>query len=111
MDAFQQPNLENSSPANPQSIHQHHQEKREYPYPLFIQDSETHHHKNQPLLPQGRQTKGGDIQIKETCHKDGKGLPPSKTKPPFFQKAKQKEEEKEVPYLYCHNTSIYLLNR
>jgi hypothetical protein len=30
---------------------------------------------------------------KETCHKDGKGLPPSKTKPPFFQKVKQKEEE------------------
>ena len=34
-----------------------------------------------------------------------------KNKPPFFQKVKQKEEEKEVPYLYCHNTSIYLLNR
>ena len=51
-DAFQQPNLENSSSANPQSIHQHHREKREYPYPLFIQDSEAHHHKNQPLLPQ-----------------------------------------------------------
>ena len=28
-DAFQQPNLENSSPANPQSIHQHHREKRD----------------------------------------------------------------------------------
>ena len=72
MDAFQQPNLENSSSANPQSIHQHHREKREYPYPLFIQDSEAHHHKNQPLLPQGRQAKGGDILTKETCHKDGK---------------------------------------
>ena len=32
--------------------HQHHREKREYPYPLCIQDSEAHHHKNQPLLPQ-----------------------------------------------------------
>ena len=32
--------------------HQDHREKREYPYPLFIQDSEAHHHKNQPLLPQ-----------------------------------------------------------
>ena len=73
--------------------HQHHREKREYPYPLFIQDSEAHHHKNQPLLPQERQAKGGDIQTKETCHKDGKELPPSKTKPPFFQKVKQKEEE------------------
>ena len=30
---------------------------------------------------------------KETCHKDDKGLPLSKTKPPFFQKVKQKEEE------------------
>ena len=27
---------------------------------------------NQPLLPQGRQAKGDDIQTKETCHKDGK---------------------------------------
>ena len=97
-DAFQQPNLENSSPANPQSINQHH-----------IQDSETQN-KNQPLLPQGRQAKGDDIQTKETCHKDGKGLPPSKNKPPFSPKMKQKEEEKEVPYIYCHNTSIYLLN-
>ena len=110
-DAFQQPNLENSSPTKSRRIHQHHREKREYPYPLFIQDSEAHHHKNQPLLPQGRQAKGGDIQTKETCHKDGKGLPPSKNKPPFSPKVKQKEEEKEVPYLYCHNTSIYLLNR
>ena len=58
-----------------------------------IQSFETHHHKNQPLLPQGRQAKGGDIQTKETCHKDGKGLPPTKTKPPFFEKVKQKEEE------------------
>ena len=32
---------------------------------------------------------GGD----KLDHKDGKGLPPSKTKPPFFQKVKQKEEE------------------
>ena len=62
--------------------HQHHREKREYPYPLFIQDSEAHHHKNQPLLPQGRQAKGGDILTKETCHKDGKELLPSKNKPP-----------------------------
>ena len=31
MDAFQQPNLENSSPAKSRRIHQHHQEKREYP--------------------------------------------------------------------------------
>ena len=48
---------------------------------------------DQALLPQGRQAKGGDILTKETYHKDGKGLPPSKTKPPFFQKVKQKEEE------------------
>ena len=62
--------------------------------PLFFQDSETtHHHKNQPLLLQERQAKGGDILTKETCHKDGKELLPSKTKPPFFQKVKQKEEE------------------
>ena len=77
----------------PMCTHQHHREKREYPYPLFIQDSEAHHHKNQPLLPQERQAKGGDILTKETCHKDGKELLPSKTKPPFFQKVKQKEEE------------------
>ena len=92
-DAFQQTNLENSSPTKSRRIHQHHQKKREYPYPLFIQDSETHHHKNQPLLPQEGQAKGGLPITKETCHKDGKGLPPSKTKPPFFQKVKQKEEE------------------
>ena len=30
-DAFQQPNLENSSPAKSLRIHQHHQEKRECP--------------------------------------------------------------------------------
>ena len=43
--------------------------------------------------PSERQAKGGDILTKETCHKDGKELLPSKTKPPFFQKVKQKEEE------------------
>ncbi|EFB33929.1 hypothetical protein PREVCOP_06600 [Segatella copri DSM 18205] len=32
--------------------------------------------------PSERQAKGGDILTKETCHKDGKELPPSKTKPP-----------------------------
>ena len=78
----------------PMCTHQHHREKREYPYPLFIQDSETHHHKNQPLLPQERQAKGGDILTKETYHKDGKGLPPSKTKPPSsknWSKRKRKQ--------------------
>ena len=73
--------------------HQHHREKREYPYPLFIQDSEAHHHKNQPLLPQKGKRKEGTPKTKETCHKDGKELLPSKIKPPFFQKVKQKEEE------------------
>ena len=68
--------------------------------PLFFQDSETtHHHKNQPLLSQEEQAKGGLPITKETCHKDGKGLPPSKNKPPFFQKVKQKEEEPVSPTL------------
>ena len=93
----------------PMCTHQHHREKREYPYPLFIQDSEAHHHKNQPLLPQERQAKGGDIQTKETCHKDGKGLLPSKTKPLFFQKVKQKEEETASPkkhFLFIQGSPI-----
>ena len=39
-----------------------------------------------PRSPQEGQAKGGLPITKETCHKDGKGLPPSKTKPPFFRK-------------------------
>ena len=88
--------------------HQHHREKREYPYPLFIQDSEAHHHKNQPLLSQEEQAKGGLPITKETCHKDGKGVPPSKNKPPFFQKVKQKEEEPASPkhFLFIQGSPI-----
>ena len=76
--------------------------------PLFIQDSETHHHKNQPLLSQEEQAKGGLPITKETCHKDGKGLPPSKNKPPFFQKVKQKEEEPASPkhFLFIQGSPI-----
>ena len=74
----------------------------------FNQAFESPPYDDQPLLPQGRQAKGGDIQTKETCHKDGKGLPLSKTKPPFFQKVKQKEEEPASPkhFLFIQGSPI-----
>ena len=58
--------------------------------------------------PQEGQAKGGLPITKETCHKDGKGLPPSKNKPPFFQKVKQKEEEPASPkhFLFIQGSPI-----
>ena len=71
-------------------------EKRETILTSFNQAFESPLHDDQPILPQGRQAKGGLPITKETCHKDGKVLPLSKTKPPFFQKVKQKEEKPAV---------------
>ena len=58
--------------------------------------------------PQEGQAKGGLPITKETCHKDGKGLPLSKTKPPFFQKVKQKEEKPASPkhFLFIQGSPI-----
>ena len=75
-DAFQQPNLENSSPANPPKYPPTSPRKERILLTSFNQAFESPPYDDQPLLPQGRQAKGGDIQIKETYHKDGKGLPP-----------------------------------
>jgi len=78
-------------------IHQHHREKREYPLPSFHPGLRDPSPQKPATPPQEGQAKGGLPITKETCHKDGKGLPPSKTKPPFFQKVKQKEEEPVSP--------------
>ena len=74
-------------------IHQHHREKREYPYPLFIQDSETHHHKNQPLLLQGRQAKGGNTKDKRDLSQGWQRTTTFQDQATIFKKLKQKEEE------------------
>ena len=77
----------------PMCTHQHHREKREYPYPLFIQDSETHHHKNQPLLLQGRQAKGGNTKDKRDLSQGWQRTTTFQDQATIFKKLKQKEEE------------------
>ena len=69
-------------------------EKRENtPYPLFIQDSETHHHKNQPLLLQGRQAKGGNTKDKRDLSQGWQRTTTFQDQATIFKKLKQKEEE------------------
>ena len=108
-DAFQQTNLENSSPTKSRRIHQHHREKR---------DNQNLFSSRTPRRPITTKTSHSSFKkgkrkeetskTKETYHKDDKGLPPSKNKPPFFQKVKQKEEEPASPkhFLFIQGSPI-----
>ena len=74
----------------------------------FNQAFESPPYDDQPLLPQGRQAKGGDIQIKETYHKDGKGLPPQE-QATFLPKSEAKGRGASIPqkhFLFIQGSPI-----
>ena len=83
-------------------------EKRETILTSFNQAFESPLHDDQPILPQGRQAKGGNTKDKRDLSKGWQRTTTFQKQATIFKKVKQKEEDADsfIPFAMTYNLSF-----